>query len=496
MESALMKKSTLLNVWVLVMMLIQIPVLGQAESAAKKSRVKADEVYAQAFLAREAQQQLKNLGYYKGRVDGILGPRSLVAINAFQQETYLPVTGQLDAKTVEYLNRPILILNTQDFPPLQYRLNPFGSRLYGPAPKAIRAACLQAQLTCILRLYEDWGEAQRLVKQHTAHGMFLIGWNAKRATFLHRSIAVADAEYGFFVKQDDPLNFTDIADLDGYPIGVYAPSNVATTLQTIGVALQAQGKRIRITETRDDKPLFYQLATENSAFDAVFSNKDSGMTVIKGEGIQGLRYTGPYKTLQYDVGFSKHLVHPSLVERFKQAFKALQDDGTIRQIYANAGLGGTVEDATPSAPRVKTAQPPTGSKPDRYHLAGIGNSPLIEDTKTSLVWQKKGSDRATTFADAQDYVKSLNVDQYGGHQDWRLPSTEELRSLVEPIIQTDNRLYIAPIFSATQQTCWSQDGSRDSQQFVDFFEGRHASKDQLDSNYVRVVRGVTCRRRS
>lgn len=485
-----MKKK--IRVSVVTMMLIQLAMLSPSVSAGIKAPGASD-ADAYTLLVKEAQQQLKNLSYYRGRVDGIIGPRSLKAINAFQSETYLPITGQLDAKTVEFLNRPILILNTQDFPPLQYRLRPFGSKLYGPVPEAIRAACIVAELTCILRLYDDWGEAQRLVKRHLAHGMFLIGWNAERAKFLRRSIKITDAEYGFFVKQGDPLNFRDIADLDGYSIGVYAPSNVSRTLQNIRLALQAQGQGISVTETRDDKPLFHRLPKEGSAMDAVFSNKDSGMTVIKGEGIDGLRYTGPYKTLQYYIGFSKHLVDASLVKRFNQAFKQLEEDGTVRQIYANAGLGQTIAEST-SAPAVKKVKAPEGSKPDRYRVAGISDQRVIEDTQTCLTWQRTGSGRARTFVDARQYIQTLNADTYGGHNDWRLPSTQELMSLVEPDIRKENRLYIAPVFSATQQTCWSQDGSSDGQQFVDFFEGYHASKDELDSNYVRAVRGIYCRR--
>ena len=388
-------------IWVSVvtMVLIQLAMTSPAVSVGNKTARKSD-ADAYTFLLKESQQRLKNLGYYRGRVDGILGPRTLQAINAFQSETYLPISGQLDAKTIEFLNRPILILNTQDFPPLQYTLKPFGSKLYGPVPEAIRAACIVAELTCILRLYADWGEAQRRVKRQLAHGMFLIGWNSERAKFLHRSIKITDAEYGFFVRHGDPLSFRDIADLDGYSIGVYAPSNVSRTLQTIGLALQAQGQRISVTETRDDKPLFHRLAKEGSEIDAVFSNKHSGMTVIKGEGLEGLRYTGPFKSLQYYIGFSKHLVDPSLVERFNQAFKQLQENGTVRQIYANAGLGQPVEQSSP-ATSVKKVNAPAGSRPDRYRVAGISDQPLIEDTKTCLVWQKKGSGRATTAAGAK-----------------------------------------------------------------------------------------------
>jgi len=35
---------------------------------------------------KEIQQKLKNLGYYSGSVDGILGPQSVAAIKKFQRD--------------------------------------------------------------------------------------------------------------------------------------------------------------------------------------------------------------------------------------------------------------------------------------------------------------------------------------------------------------------------------------------------------------------------
>ena len=48
---------------------------------------------------KQIQQRLKDLGYYKGNIDGIIGPQSLKAIKAFQKDKGLAVDGIVGSKT-------------------------------------------------------------------------------------------------------------------------------------------------------------------------------------------------------------------------------------------------------------------------------------------------------------------------------------------------------------------------------------------------------------
>ena len=50
------------------------------------------------------QQALKDKGYFKGTIDGLLGPRTRTAIGAFQRKEGLNVTGQPDVPTLSKLN--------------------------------------------------------------------------------------------------------------------------------------------------------------------------------------------------------------------------------------------------------------------------------------------------------------------------------------------------------------------------------------------------------
>jgi hypothetical protein len=55
---------------------------------------------------QQAQQQLSHLGYDVGAADGVYGPRTRQAIEAFQHAQSLPVTGLLDDATRQRLESP------------------------------------------------------------------------------------------------------------------------------------------------------------------------------------------------------------------------------------------------------------------------------------------------------------------------------------------------------------------------------------------------------
>lgn len=50
-----------------------------------------------------AQARLRNLGYYAGSVDGVLGPLTRVALQSFQEASGLEVTGELNQETLKKL---------------------------------------------------------------------------------------------------------------------------------------------------------------------------------------------------------------------------------------------------------------------------------------------------------------------------------------------------------------------------------------------------------
>lgn len=85
----------------------------------------------------------------------------------------------------------------------------------------------------------------------------------------------------------------------------------------------------------------------------------------------------------------------------------------------------------------------------------VDDQPFVSDTRTSLMWQRDGSSSKVNWDKAIRYIERLNQDRFAGYSDWRLPTIEELASLLER--QNNNGFYIHPIFSTTQTRCWSID---------------------------------------
>ena len=81
---------------------------------------------------------------------------------------------------------------------------------------------------------------------------------------------------------------------------------------------------------------------------------------------------------------------------------------------------------------------------------------VVFDHATGLMWQKSGSDSSLEYDKAEEYVDGLNREGFAGFADWRLPTVEELLSLMEPEKNQDGN-YISPLFDQKQWWCWTKD---------------------------------------
>ncbi|MCK4391253.1 MAG: protein kinase [Desulfobacterales bacterium] len=112
----------------------------------------------------------------------------------------------------------------------------------------------------------------------------------------------------------------------------------------------------------------------------------------------------------------------------------------------------------------------------------------VTDHATGLMWQQSGSDDYIKYYAADAYIRGLNRKRFGGYIDWRLPTTEELMSLLEPEEQS-NGLYIDPVFDKQQWWCWSADKrSSGSAWHVNFNYGYVDWHNLGHGHYVRAVR--------
>ena len=133
----------------------------------------------------------------------------------------------------------------------------------------------------------------------------------------------------------------------------------------------------------------------------------------------------------------------------------------------------------------------------------------ITDRMTGLMWEKGGSKKPKTWYYVKKYIKKLNKKKFAGYNDWRLPTVEELYSLLES--NQKNNLYIDPVFvSKPVVTCWSIDKSKMTNSspisqgrklLIDYREGSvaeawtgrelgGASPHQIWSTYIRAVRTI------
>ncbi|RLC09264.1 MAG: hypothetical protein DRI57_22435 [Deltaproteobacteria bacterium] len=97
----------------------------------------------------------------------------------------------------------------------------------------------------------------------------------------------------------------------------------------------------------------------------------------------------------------------------------------------------------------------------------------------------------STKGNVQAYIDQLNQDQFTSYNDWRLPTLEELMSLLES--ERVNSHYIDPVFDRKQLSCWSADKRSSGGSWDISFDLGYVSFDLGDVgwhgiSYVRLVR--------
>lgn len=82
------------------------------------------------------------------------------------------------------------------------------------------------------------------------------------------------------------------------------------------------------------------------------------------------------------------------------------------------------------------------------------NDGTVTDKATGLMWQKSGSD-LFDYKGGEKYIEQVNIAGFAGYSDWRIPSIEELASL---LARREKRgVHLDPVFDNMQTTCWSAD---------------------------------------
>jgi serine/threonine protein kinase len=97
-------------------------------------------------------------------------------------------------------------------------------------------------------------------------------------------------------------------------------------------------------------------------------------------------------------------------------------------------------------------------RPIRYiaHDLQLNPEGTVTDRSNSLAWQQAGSDYPLSWHEAQKYIEQLNQGCFAGRASWRLPTVNELVSLITEIPRAAD-LCVEPIFHQDQRWLWSSD---------------------------------------
>ena len=115
------------------------------------------------------------------------------------------------------------------------------------------------------------------------------------------------------------------------------------------------------------------------------------------------------------------------------------------------------------------------------------------DVETGLTWEFKPDDRKNLIMSQKEtlaYVDNLNVIEYSGFHDWRIPTLKELKTLIKN--KKTNFSYIKPPLSKnTNYAYWTSTKYDENFYMTVNFNTGHEIKSMKDNlEYVRCVRGT------
>ena len=147
--------------------------------------------------------------------------------------------------------------------------------------------------------------------------------------------------------------------------------------------------------------------------------------------------------------------------------------------------------------RQTTASNPTWDQilPDEERFEQVmprgRDSKAVLDRETGLVWQRNAGDSPYNWYNAQYYCYTTNI---GGRGGWRLPSVEELRSLIDPTqlnpaLPTGHPFISDDNLSSYYWSSTTSAGNTSSAWTVNFSNGSASNGyGKTGSCYVRAVR--------
>ncbi|ETR73182.1 MAG: amino acid ABC transporter periplasmic protein [Candidatus Magnetoglobus multicellularis str. Araruama] len=137
---------------------------------------------------------------------------------------------------------------------------------------------------------------------------------------------MVQTEYGFFVNKNNMLEYSKPADIAGYIVGVFGPSNTSASLDEI----KRQMQDFYIDMEDNDEAGFRKLSVRR--VNAVYSNHDVGFSLIKKLKLENIRYAGAHCKVFYYFAFNPQLTPSKWIDTFNQTYQLLYHSGEIHGI--------------------------------------------------------------------------------------------------------------------------------------------------------------------
>lgn len=116
---------------------------------------------------------------------------------------------------------------------------------------------------------------------------------------------------------------------------------------------------------------------------------------------------------------------------------------------------------------------------------------VVLDRQTGLIWQRGASSDRMVWKDGFGYVDRLNAGRYAGVSDWKVPTREELETLIVPEEERTTGLHVDPLFGQ-QRNCWSStEAGHHKACYADFYYGdMYLIEENYANHFIRAVRSV------
>lgn len=109
----------------------------------------------------------------------------------------------------------------------------------------------------------------------------------------------------------------------------------------------------------------------------------------------------------------------------------------------------------------------------------LGNNGVVIDKISLLMWESKVDNKVYSLSEIFEYIEQLNAKNYLGYSDWRIPSKDELETLI------DNN-----ILSPKDGMYWSSTFYDDYNVYVlSVYHNRISYYIKTYAYYLRCVRG-------